>query len=65
MKVTIKTKALLHDTLGRLSAGDVVELQDQQAESFIASGWAEQYETKVIQQKPVAANDPVKPRGRK
>ena len=65
MKVTIKTKALLPDTLGRLSAGDVVELQDQQAESFIASGWAEPYETKVIHPKPVAANDPVKPRGRK
>lgn len=52
MKVTIKTKSLLHDTLGRLSAGDVVELQDQQAESFIASGWAEPYQTKVVKLEP-------------
>lgn len=65
MKVTIKAKVLYHDTLGKLSAGDQVELPESQAQSFIAQGWAEQYETKVIQQKPVAANDPVKPRGRK
>jgi hypothetical protein len=55
MKVKVTTKVLLHDTLGRLVAGDVVELSDGQARDFIASGWAEAeatYETKVVRETP-------------
>jgi hypothetical protein len=58
MKVKVKAKVLFHDTLGRLNAGDVVDLPDGQARDFIASGWAEAegtYETKVVRETPAEA----------
>ena len=64
MKVKVKTKVLYHDQLGQIVAGDVVDLHDSQASSWVQCGWVEpvaEYDTKVVQQTPVT---PVE-RGRK
>jgi len=61
MKVEITTKVLLHDRLGRLVRGQVAELPDGQAESFLRQGWVQRYDTKVIESVPsvvVGATEP-------
>ncbi len=52
MQVEIKAKLLYHDLLGRLKAGDVVDLPDAQANEFAKRGFVEIYETKVIKSEP-------------
>lgn len=52
MKVEITTKVLLHDRLGRLVRGQVADLPDGQAESFLRQGWVQRYDTKVIESVP-------------
>lgn len=54
MRVFI-AKATLHDRLGRLLPGAVVELPDAQARAFIARGVAQDYETKVMRDRPSSA----------
>ncbi|MGJ7497469.1 hypothetical protein ACSFA8_20675 [Variovorax sp. RT4R15] len=58
MKVSILSKVLLHDQLGRLKQGDTAELPDKLAEQWRAKGWVEPYDTKVIRERPsVPAGD--------
>lgn len=52
MKVTVKARTLLHDKLGRLREGQVVELPENQAREFLRRGFVERYDTKVIQSNP-------------
>lgn len=52
MKIVIKTEFMLHDRLGKLTQGDVADVSDKQAADFVASGYAEYYETKVIRDRP-------------
>lgn len=52
MKVTVKARTLLHDKLGRLREGQVVELPENQAREFLRRGFVERYDTKVIHTDP-------------
>jgi hypothetical protein len=52
MKVTVKARTLLHDKLGRLREGQVVELPEAQAREFLRRGFVEHYDTKVLQTNP-------------
>lgn len=52
MKVHL-LKPILHDRLGRLPKGSVVDLVDIQAKDFVESGIAEYYQTKVLNDRPL------------
>lgn len=52
MKVTVKARTLLHDKLGRLREGQVVELPERQAAEFLRRGFVERYDTKVLVTNP-------------
>lgn len=52
MKVIVKARTLLHDKLGRLREGQIVELPDVQAADFLRRGFVERYDTKVIVTNP-------------
>lgn len=58
MKVTIKARTLLHDRLGALRAGQVVDLPDSQAREFLRRGFVEHYQTKVIHATPATPGNP-------
>lgn len=58
MKVTIKARTLIHDRLGTLHAGQVVDLPDNQAREFLRKGWVEHYQTKVIHSSPASPGNP-------
>jgi hypothetical protein len=53
IKVHVLAKVLRHDRLGTLKKGKVVELPDQLASEWLAKGWVERYETKVIRHDPL------------
>jgi hypothetical protein len=52
MKVAIVAKVLLHDRLGRLVRGAVVDLPDFQAAPWIRKGWVEPAEAKEVRERP-------------
>ena len=52
MKVHV-LKPILHDKLGGLKPGKVVEMQDAQAQEYLKRGAVEQYETKVVREHPL------------
>ena len=54
-KVVIKAEFMLHDRLGRLVSGDVVELPERQAKDMLESGAVEYYQTKVTRDRPYQA----------
>ena len=55
MKITITTKkAILDDRLGRLRTGETYEMPDHKALFYIQRGEAMSYETKVLQDRPLA-----------
>ena len=52
----MKVKALkrfYHDKLGRVSPGDIVELQEAQATMFLEQRAVERYATKVVREIPL------------
>jgi hypothetical protein len=52
----MKVKALkrfYHDKLGRVSPGDIVELQEAQATMFLEQRAVERYATKVVRELPL------------
>jgi len=51
MQVHVK-RELLHDRLGRLRPGRIVELPDAQAEWHMKRGEVEPYSTKVLRDRP-------------
>jgi hypothetical protein len=55
MKVAIVAKVLLHDRLGRLMKGAVVDLPDYQANAWLKQGWVEHADTKVARERPCEA----------
>ena len=55
MKVSIIKKVILDDKLGRLTAGQVVDLPEHKAIFYIERKDAESYETKVIRENPYQA----------
>jgi hypothetical protein len=64
MNIQIKTKTLYHDRLGRVVAGDTVEVHDTQGVEWIRRGWAMPYETKVVEMQPEPGPAIEKRRGR-
>ena len=55
MKIVITThKPVFDDNLGRLKEGDVVEVADRKANFYIQEGLAMSYQTKVLQDRPLA-----------
>jgi hypothetical protein len=46
-------KPILHDKLGTVKPGKVVELQEAQAKHYLQRGAVEFYETKVIRENPL------------
>ena len=54
MRVHVRKK-LLHDRLGMLLPGRIVELPDHQAEFHIRRGEVELYATKVLRDRPLPA----------
>jgi hypothetical protein len=55
MKITITTrKPVFDDVYGRLKEGDVVEINDRKANFYIQEGLAMCYQTKVLQDRPLA-----------
>lgn len=55
MKIVITTKKpVFDDNLGRLKEGDVVEIADRKANFYIQEGLAMCYQTKVLQDRPLA-----------
>ena len=52
MKVHV-LKRILHDKLGAIQPGKVVDLHDDQAKRYLQNGAVERYETKVIRQDPL------------
>jgi hypothetical protein len=59
MKVTIKARTLIHDRLGTLHAGQVVDLPEAQAREFVRRGFVEHYQTKVIHSSPATPGNPL------
>lgn len=55
MKVSILKKVIFDDKLGKLTAGQVVELPEHKAVFYIERKDAEAYETKVIRENPYQA----------
>jgi len=55
MKVSILKKVILDDKLGRLTAGQIVDLPEHKAVFYIDRKDAELYETKVIRENPYQA----------
>lgn len=55
MKVAIVAKVLLHDRLGRLVRGAVVELPDVLAEAWLRKGWVERADAKEDRERPSEA----------
>jgi hypothetical protein len=53
IKVHVLAKVLRHDQLGALKKGKVVELPEKLANEWLAKGWVERYETKVIRHDPL------------
>jgi hypothetical protein len=51
MKIHV-LKKIFHDRLGRLLPGDIVDMNDKQAETYLKNGAVERYQTKVIRQEP-------------
>ena len=55
MKIVITTrKPVFDDNLGRLKEGDVVDILDRKANFYIQEGLAMSYQTKVLQERPLA-----------
>ena len=55
MQIIITTrKPVFDDNLGRLKEGDVVEIADRKAAFYIQEGLAMCYQTKVLQDRPLA-----------
>jgi hypothetical protein len=55
MKITITTKKqILDDKLGRLFTGETYEMPDSKALFYISRGEAMGYQTKVLQDRPLA-----------
>jgi hypothetical protein len=52
MKVEVLEK-FMHDKLGTLRKGDIVDFPDNQAKAFLQRGAIQPYETKVIRQNPL------------
>lgn len=52
MKVTV-LKSFLHDRLGRVLKGDVIDIQDFQARTLAKAGIVSTYATKVVVEEPV------------
>lgn len=55
MKVSILKKVIFDDKLGKLTAGQVVDLPEHKAVFYIERKDAEAYETKVIRENPYKA----------
>jgi hypothetical protein len=55
MKVSILKKVILDDKLGRLTAGQIVDLPEHKAMFYIDRKDAELYETKVLRENPYKA----------
>jgi hypothetical protein len=47
-------KTMLHDRLGKLKPGRVVDVPDHQAYDWLKRGFAESYQTKVVRAVPLA-----------
>lgn len=58
MKVQVIRKTLIHDRLGTLPPGRVVDLPDAQAREFLRRGFVERYETKVVHASPATPGNP-------
>ena len=55
MQIIITTrKPVFDDSLGRLKEGDVVEITERKANFYIQEGLAMCYQTKVLQDRPLA-----------
>ena len=55
MRIIVTTKKpVFDDNLGRLKEGDVVEIADRKANFYIQEGLAMCYQTKVLQDRPLA-----------
>jgi len=52
MQVKVIRHKLIHDKLGTLNKGRVVDLPENQAADFLKRGFVERYETKVIDTRP-------------
>lgn len=52
MKVTV-LKSFLHDRLGRVEKGSIIEIQDFQARTLEKAGLVSTYATKVVVEQPV------------
>lgn len=61
MIVVITAREMLHDRLGRLVKGRVVDVPDHQALEWLRRGYAQRYETKVMQERPYMAAGAMEP----
>ena len=59
MKVRVTARTLLHDKLGTLVKGRVVDLPESQARDFLRRGFVEHYETKIIRTLPATPGNPL------
>jgi hypothetical protein len=53
--VFISETPMLHDRLGRIMPGQTVDVPESQAREWLRNGWAQLYETKVMQDRPSVA----------
>lgn len=60
MRVYVK-ETLYHDRLGRLSPGRIVDVPDKTARRWISGKAAEEYETKVLHDRPSPAGGMTEP----
>lgn len=58
MKVRVAARTLIHDKLGTLHKGRVVDLPEKQAREFLQRGFVEHYQTKVIHASPATPGNP-------
>jgi hypothetical protein len=59
--VYIANTPMLHDRIGRIMPGQTVEVPDFQAREWLRNGWAQLYETKVMQDRPSMAAGVMEP----